>query len=90
MDIHHHGGVEGNIQAELSGGGKDGQILSQDGVRLYFLQEGQKAVQLRQLLVADQIIQGNVKTNTMAVGEGDGLGQGAVVKIHIPSVEPHI
>ena len=90
MCIHHDRGMQRNPDVHLMHELHDSKILDKDSIWLDFIQIGKILFQGGNFLVADQVVQCDIKAYTMFVGIGNSFFQHSVVKIRIAAVHAHI
>ena len=90
VGVHHYRGMERDGEPHFVNQLQHCKILHQDGIRADFLQVGQIFAQGRNFLVADKVVQSDVKMYAMGMGVLDGPFKGCVIKVEISLVHAHI
>ena len=90
MRIHHDRGVQGHGDAHLVHELEHGKVLYENRIGADLLQIGEIVAQSRQLLVADEVIEGYVEVDVMGVGVVNRLLEPCVVEVEIALVQAHI
>ena len=88
--IHHDGGVQRHADAHLVHELKHGEILYENGIRANLVEIGEIVAQGGQLLVADEVVERDVKLHVVRVRVLDRGLEARVVKVKVPFVETHI
>ena len=88
--IHHDGRVQRDGDAELMHELEHGEVLHEERVRPDFLKILEIFLQLRNLLVADEVVERDVEAHIMGMGIVDGLLQQGVIEIEIALVHAHV
>lgn len=88
--VHHDRRVQRNGNPHLMHELEHGKILYEDGVGADFVEIGEVFAQRRDFLVADEVVQRDIKAHAVLMGVVDGLFECGIVKIKTAFVHAHV
>ena len=88
--IHHDRGMQGHSDAHLVHELEHGKVLYENRIGADLLQIGEIVAQSRQLLVADEVVEGYVEVNVMGMGVVNRLLEPCIVEVEIAFMQAHI